>query len=287
MISQIEEYLKWIEVDKSPQTLKLYRESVTKLINFFGPNDFEDIKKITTKQLRDFQYHLKSSMKETSVNSYMRPVKAMFNWFVKNEYLEKSPANRIDEMKTPKKTQEFLSEEEQSMLMNVCKTTEDRLIVAILVSIGLRRDELCGLKLSDYNGNSVRVKGKGDKERVLPLQDDVRELLDQYIIWRTKKYGNKTDALIVSRKGDHYRGDSIYKKLKCLLKQSGIDEDKVDRIHPHSLRHTCSANLLSDGVSIYVVSEILGHADISTTMIYSHLHNSAMETAIKSQRSIL
>lgn len=287
MISQIEEYLMWVEADKSPQTLKLYRESTNRFLKFFEPQSFEDIEEITTKQLRDFQYHLRASMKESSVNSYMRPIKAMFNWFVKNEYLEKSPANRIDEMKTPKKTQEFLSEEEQSMLMNVCKTTEDRLIIAIMVSMGLRREELCRLKISDYNGSTIRIKGKGDKERVLPLQDDVKDLLNTYIKWRNRKYGSKTDALIVSRKGGHYRGDSIYKKLKTLLNRSGIDEDKIDRIHPHSLRHTCAANLLSNNVSIYTVSNILGHADISTTMIYSHLHTSALETAIKNQKSIL
>jgi integrase/recombinase XerC len=287
MISEIEEYLKWIEMDKSPQTLRLYKNSIDRFLIFFEPQSFEDIKKITSKQMRELQYHLKSTMKESSVNSYMRPIKAMFNWLVKNEYLEKSPANKIDEMKVPKKSQDFLSEEEQILLMNACDTIEDKLVVAILVTMGLRREELCSLCLNDYDGKKIRILGKGNKERDIPVPDDVKVLLDNYIVWRNKKYKNTTNALIVSRKGDHYRGDSIYNKLKNLLVKSGLSEDRVDKIHPHSMRHTCSANLLSSGVSIYTVSKILGHANISTTLIYSHLHENALETAINSQKSIL
>jgi len=155
------------------------------------------------------------------------------------------------------------------------------------LTTAIRREELCTLTLRHYDGIHIIVEGKGSKQRKLALQPAIANLLNEYLEERNKKYGNTTNALIVSNKGDRYSGDAILKKVKTVLKKAGLSEDRIDAIHTHSLRHTCIANLLSNNVDIYTCSKILGHASLQTSLRYSHLHEGAMDSALQNQRSVI
>lgn len=287
-IPEIEEYLSFLKMSKSSNTVTVYNTAIKKLFDFLKINDLEDISKVSPKDIRNHQDHLsKSGLSPSSVNTNIRPIRAMFNWLVENEYLEKSPLAKVKDLVTKKKVPAFLTEDEQDKVVDACDNITDRVIMAIFLSSGLRRNEVCALKLSDFNGTHILVSGKGNKERSLRLQDVVIDLLNTYLKYRMKKYGNKTDALIVSKMSKPYTGSMLYKKTKAILKKAGLPEDRIEKIHPHSLRHTFCANFLSAGNDIFMAQNALGHSDIKTTMIYAHLNRGALDNAMEKNRQIL
>lgn len=288
MINEVEEYFNVLAMDKSEHTLRSYRTAWKKLSEFLNIETFEDIVNIKSDDIRKHQLNLKDQgISHASINTNIRPLRAMFNWFVENEYLDKNPFDRVKDLKTEKKVLAFLSEDEQEQIVNACRDDIlDLLIFAILISTGLRREELCQLDLDDYDGQHLLIHGKGNKERVLALQDPIILLLDQYLETRIRKHGNR-GALLISRQSDRFTGDGIYCRIKSILKKAGLPDDRIEQIHPHSLRHSFVANMLQAGNDIYVTSRGLGHANIETTMKYAHIHGATLDKAIKNQRSIL
>lgn len=287
-IQEIDEWIDTIKIDKSKHTLTMYQSALNKLFEYNKIKSFDDIKKITSSDIRNFQKYLKESgLQESSVNSNIRPIRSMFNWLVYNEYLEKSPMIKIKDLKCAKKEREFLSEDEQEKIILSCDKIQDRLILALLITTGIRRDELCRLSLKDFDGTHILVHGKGKKERSLRLQDDVIQLMNLYIEHRNKKFGDGTDALVVSSYGNHYTGNAIYKKIKTVMKKAGLPEDRIEKIHPHSCRHSFVANMLDGGADIFVVSNALGHSKLEiTSNIYGHIHSKTMDRAMMNQKSI-
>lgn len=287
-IDQVDEYFNVLSTDKSEHTIRSYHNAVRKLFDFLDIKTFDNIMAIKSDDIRKHQVNMKSKgISHPSINTNIRPLRAMFNWFVENEYLNKSPFDKVKDLRTEKKVVEFLSEFEQEQIVHACrKNIIDLLIFSILISTGIRRDELCQLNTEDYDGEHILIHGKGNKERKLILQDPIVNLLDKYLDLRLKKYGKQFQPLILSKAG-RFTGGAIYDRIKSILVKAGLPEDRVDEIHPHSLRHSFVANMLEAGNDIYVTSRSLGHQNIETTMKYAHLHGSTMDKAIKNQRSIL
>lgn len=283
MIAEIEEYIELISMDHSPNTIRLYKNAISKLLEKLSIQNFDQILALKPVDIRKYQNILLKEMCASSVNSNIRPLKAMFNWMVENEMISKSPLKGIKELKTSKKEPIFLTDEEQEKIVGACKTKEELLIVGILISTGIRRDELCKITKKDYNGTHILVHGKGNKERTLALQDEVITLLEDYLASRK----DNCEALIVSRLKKPFRGGGIYKKVKSILGKAGIDEDRMEKITPHKLRHTFVANMLDNGADIYTCQMGLGHSSIKTTMRYAHLKNSTLDRFLKSQKPIL
>ena len=286
MISEVQEYFDTLKMDKSPHTIRAYLASVNMLLSFFQVNSIEDLEKITPKDLRKFQEHLRQNGSELStINARLRPIKAMYNWLLENEYIETMP--KIKELKTPKKITHFLSEEEVSLMIKGAKNDLDKLIIALLITTGLRRNELITLKLSDYDGTHIIVNGKGNKQRKLILQKDVKDLLDKWIVKRNAKYGNKLDYIFISKSSTKFNGASILDKVKSVMSNAGFSEERIKQIHTHSLRHTFVANLFESGADIYAAKMALGHQQLSTTQIYAHLRNTALDRALNNMKSIV
>lgn len=286
MIPEIQEYLDSLKIDKSEHTVRAYSTSVNMLLNFLKVKTIEEFSLVTSKELRAFQEHLKNNGSSLStINSRLRPIKAMYNWLQSNEYIENVP--KIKELKTPKKITHFLSEEEVSYMLKGCKNDLDRLIIALLVTTGLRRAELINLKLSDYDGTHIIVNGKGNKQRKLILQKEIKEMLDKWIETRNKKYGNKLENIFISKSRTKFNGSSILDKVKYIMRNSGFSEERISQIHTHSLRHTFVANLFESGADIYAAKMALGHQQLSTTQIYAHLRNTALDKAMSNMKSIM
>ena len=287
-IEQIDEYFTLLAMDKSPHTIVSYQGSIDKLFKFLNVITFDDVKKITSGDIRLHQANLKSGgMSFSSINTNIRPLRAMFNWLVENDYMKKTPIEKVKDLKEPKKIRDFLTDEEQLSMIGACKKESDRLIISLFLTTGMRRDELCKLKLNSYDGSHILIEGKGSKQRKLALMPEVILLLNKYLEYRNKKYGNSTDALIVSTSGNHFTGDAIYKKVKNILNLAGLSEDRIEAIHTHSLRHSFVARLFDSGVDIYSVQRLCGHANLSSTMIYSHISNKALDKTLLNQKSIL
>ena len=286
-IQEINEYLNTIKLDKSQHTLVSYTTAIEKFIDNFGINNFEDIKTIVPSQCREHQSRLRETLSASSVNAKVRPLKAMYNWFLTNEYIESNPWAKVKELKVPKKLVAFLSEDEIYAILRSCSRLEDKLILSLLITTGLRRNELSSLKLSDYNGTHIIVNGKGAKQRKLALMPDVCGLMNEYIIKRNKKHGDSIPYLFVSKNRSRFSGDAIRMKVKSAMVRAGFSEERIKEIHTHSLRHTFVANLFESGADIYAAKAALGHQNLSTTQIYAHLRNSALDNALLRQKSFL
>lgn len=287
-IPQIKEYIDGLKIDKSIHTIRTYTTAINMLLDFIKVNNFSEFSKITSQDLRKFQIYLKENGScHSTINSRLRPIKAMFNWMIENEYMESSPSKNVKNLKPPKIEPPFLSEEEVSEMIGACRNDKDKLIIALLVETGIRRNELVTLKLSDYDGQHITVHGKGNKERTLILKDDVIELLDKWIEKRNKKYGNDIEYIFISNLGCQYNGGSILDKVKNIMHRANFTEDRISQIHTHSLRHTFTANLFESGADIFVAQRALGHENLATTQRYAHLRNSALDRAMTNMKSVL
>lgn len=287
-IKEIKEYFDYLKLDKSKNTIRSYATAIDLFLEFSKINNFLELKKITSQDLRNFQMYLKNSgVSLSSINARIRPIKAMLNWMVDNSYIEVSPAYRLKDLKVGKKIPAFLSEEEVDVMINACKNDLDKLIVALLVTTGLRREELTSLRLKDYDGLHITVNGKGNKQRVLILQEDVVKLMNKWIEKRNKKYGKINDYIFVSKAKTKFDGSSILRKIKSIMRDGGFEDERIKQIHTHSLRHTFVANLFEYGADIYTAQVALGHENLTTTQIYSHLRNSALDKSMLNMKPVL
>lgn len=288
MIAEIEQYMATVKIDKSIHTVSSYTTAIKKFVDNMNIISFDDLKNITPVQCRNHQGILRQTLSASSTNANIRPLRAMYNWFVENEYMEVSPWSKVKDLKQPKTIPNFLTEEEVGLMIGACENIKEKLIIALLITTGLRRNELISLKMSDVVGNHILINGKGNKQRRLVLQPGVLDLLKKYMEKRIKKYGTDSPYLLLSNGGKRpYAGVSIACKIKSIMKRAGFTEERMAEIHTHSLRHTFVANLFESGADIYAAQSALGHSNLNTTQRYAHLRNSALDNAMLKQKSIL
>jgi site-specific recombinase XerD len=187
-------------------------------------------------------------------------------------------------LKTSKKNLPYLSEEEVALMISACEDTEEKLIIAMLVSMGLRRSELTNIKIEDISFNQINVMGKGSKNRSVFFQDDVYELFEKFL--KERKDSN-FEYLFRSKMGSKYAENSINEMVKRIARQAGIDPERIENISCHTFRRTFATNLVENGTDIRVIQGALGHANIATTMKYANLRNSAVEKAMTNQKRIV
>jgi site-specific recombinase XerD len=285
MIAEIQEYLNTVKMDKSEHTVRSYEYAIKLFLDFIQAKDFSDIEKVTSAKCREFQSHLMEDKAKSSINAYVRPLKALFNWLIENEYLTVTPFGKVKYLKTAKVMPVFLSEEEISAMINACKNVEEEFIFTLMLTTGLRRNELVKLKLVDIEDNHILVHGKGSKDRRLILQPAVVALMKDYLDYRNTKYSDKSEYLLVSKMSCGYSGESIRQKIQRIGERAGLSPERLEKIHPHTLRHTFATNLVGSGADIRIVQGALGHANLNTTMIYAHLRDSALDNAMLNVKS--
>jgi integrase/recombinase XerD len=286
-IAEVKEYLQTLELDKSKFTIDSYKIAINKFFTYMKIESKENLDCLVASDFRNYQAWLKETgLKASSINAYSRPLKALFNWMVENEYLEKNPMDKVKAMKEKKEMLAFFTEEETSTFLSACDL-EEKAMFAIFFSTGLRRNELASLKLSDIDMYTILVSnGKGDKERTVYMPEDVYDVFLDYLEWRNKKYGMEIPYAFVSKARRNYTGESIRMKFKTIMKKAGFSEKRISELHPHSTRHTFCANLIEGGVDLKVAQVALGHADLAiTSKIYAHVRNSAVEKAMRNQKS--
>jgi integrase/recombinase XerD len=292
-IKQVEDYFSFMEMDKSEHTIRSYVSATERFFDYMQIKSLEDIKKITSSNCREYIKNLKDSgLGNSSINAHIRDLKAIFNWMRKEECLEKSPFDNIKLLQMGEREPIFLSIEEAEKVIASCKRLEDKAIVSLLLTTGMRREEIVDLTLAGYNGTHVTFIGKGNKQRTLPLFPEVIELLDKYIKIRNKKYGDTYKCLFVSKsckiynRDGRFSGEAIRSKVKHACKMAGFSEDRINELSTHKLRHTFAVILMSTTDDIRIAQEALGHSDIKTTMKYAHLLNKKFDNAILNQPNL-
>ncbi|NLB92365.1 MAG: tyrosine-type recombinase/integrase, partial [Bacteroidales bacterium] len=202
-------------------------------------------------------------------------VKAFFRFLMKNEIIETNPFIDVPLPKVRKKLPYFLNESSLHHLLDDgffpddFEGVRDKLIITLLYGTGIRRAELLQLKDNSFDRKNklVRVMGKRRKERIVPYPESVNLVLEQYIEIRNREIGTSRDALLVTEKGEPVYEKLIYRTVQKYLEQVTSLEKKS----PHVIRHSYATHLLNRGADLNAVKELLGHANLSATQIYTHM----------------
>ena len=283
-------YQNYLQIEKSlsKNTVDGYCRDIKKLNNFFNGND--DKKKIEDVNYQDFQNYL-SYLNDLKINarSQSRVISSMrsfFKFLILEKIIKENPTELLENPKTGKKLPEFLTIEEIELLVNQIdrskKEGERNLaIIEVLYGCGLRVTELIELKISEiyWEEGFIRIIGKGNKERLVPLGKIASKHLKIYlneIRVQQKVKDLFVDHVFINKNGSKISRVMIFKIVKKLTEKAGIQKN----ISPHSLRHSFATHLVQGGADLRSVQEMLGHQSITTTEIYTHLDKNYLKQAI-------
>ncbi len=275
----IDDFLKYLELElnRSRLTVDAYGRDLREFAEFLGKDaDMQDAESVTTADIRAWLAQMsRNGLSPRSLRRKTQATRAFFRWIQKQGLISKNPASEVQLPKIGRKLPEFVREQEMEDLLDTpilggdpALNIRNKLIVNILYSCGIRRDELAKITDADvdFHAKEIRVHGKRDKTRIIPVAD---ELLADIREWQTIRDGMYTfpapAPLICSKRGK-LSGKAIYEIVHKLLITTGATHKS-----PHSLRHTFATSLLNGGAEINSVKELLGHASLQSTQIYTHL----------------
>jgi Site-specific recombinase XerD len=202
---------------------------------------------------------------------------------VKTKLLDENPVADIDSPKVPQTLPKYLSLDDSRALLSAVNgpnKERDYCILLIFLSCGLRISELIGLNFNDITSDALRVRGKGNKERVVFLNDACMSAISTYLELRKtlKPDPRSANALFLSRNGNRISRTSVHEMIKKRLLEASVDRDGISA---HKLRHTAATLMLQGGVDIRTLQELLGHEHLNTTQIYTHIENESLRDAAK------
>lgn len=261
----------------SINTFEAYQRDCAKFFNFMNENYPEiNIHTVEVKHLEEFLWQI--NLKNSSARRIISGIKAYFKFLVLTDRLDNNPCELLETSRIEKLLPVVLSHEEiQKMLSVIDKSTyhgfRDSVIIEVLYACGLRISELLNLKKGDiyFKHEYIKVLGKGNKERLVPIGEKALQLLDLYIRnhrSKLKKIDQKCkDIVFLNRRGRKLTRQYVFLAIKTAAQQAEIKKN----IHPHILRHSFASALIQGGANLIVVKEMMGHASIVSTEIYTHL----------------
>ena len=215
-------------------------------------------------------------------------IKSFFNFMLLNDLISSSPAELVEAPKAGRKLPDTLSVDEIDRLIgsidpSTCKGLRDRAILEVLYSCGVRVSELCDLKIGDlfFGEGYIRIIGKGDKQRLVPVSGIARDRIQLYLETRRDERSNEA-TLFLNNRGGRLTRVMIFTIIKQAALRAGIDK----RISPHTFRHSFATHLLEGGANIRQVQELLGHENILTTEIYTHLDSSHLRETLEAHMQL-
>ena len=263
----------------SQNTVASYCSDVEKFLQFYGGR-IEDV------SVADIEEYFKSrdALSERSQARVLSSLKSFFDWLVIDKVIKDNPCDKVDAPKIGRYLPDVLSEEEVSAIIDSVETktwqnVRDKAILEILYGCGLRVSEAVGLRISCVflKEGFIRVIGKGNKERLVPLGEMAVEAVETYLEVRPEPADtDSSDFLFLNRFGRSLSRVSMFTMIKKQALAAGIRKE----ISPHTFRHSFATHLLEHGADLRVVQEMLGHESISTTEIYTHIDNSTWQKEI-------
>ena len=279
MDTHFEDYLTMLRVERnlSPRTLEAYQRDLKHYLSFIVDKDIISLSNISQMHIREYIRSLnKKGLAASSIARIFSSIRSYHKFLSAENYVDENPTLILTSPKAPKKLPYVLMEEEISSIINaVVKTFQyskrDKAIIEMLYSCGLRVSELCALSLNNLylNDDMIRIMGKGSKERLLPVGGRAKNFLNDYLIHcRPGIQKDKgSSSVFLSRNGNPLTRAMINNILRKWSQVAGISKS----VSPHTLRHSFATHLLEGGADLRFVQALLGHSDISTTQIYTHL----------------
>ena len=277
LIQEFSDYLR-IEKRNSPHTVSAYRRDLSRFSAEFAG---QKVDSVTTANIRDFLISLREQgLSPASVARSLSSIKSFFKYLCQDKQFQDNPAEILETPKRWRKLPDVLSSEDVDNLLK-CPDLEsvlglrDKAMLEILYASGLRVSELINLQVSqlDMQVGYLRTLGKGSKERIVPIGAMAKRAVENYILnsrpalVSSRKDGGKSEQLFVTRRGRGMTRQGFWKLLKGYVAQANIRAS----VSPHTLRHAFATHLLERGADLRSVQQMLGHSDISTTQIYTHI----------------
>lgn len=258
------------EKDVSPHTMRAYTKDLEEFLSFTDKKP-QDIDNLDIRGFLASLYYRK--LKKSSIARKLATIRSFFKYLHREGIVKKNPAKLVSSPKVPKSLPRFLTVDEAFALMNSPKgdtfqASRDKAILELLYSSGLRVSELTTLDINDFDikESLVRVKGKGKKERIIPIGSKAVEAMENYLPERIllKK---KSQALFLNNRG----GRLTQRSIRRIVDKYGRMIALKGHLSPHALRHTFATHLLHGGADLRAIQELLGHSSLSTTQKYTHV----------------
>ncbi|CRF31449.1 Tyrosine recombinase XerD [Brachyspira suanatina] len=280
-------YLNYEAVEKglSSNTLESYKRDIVIYLDFLSRNK-KSILKATRKDIEKFLSERKEQgSKSRTVARNKVSIVNLYKFLVMENYISKNPTDNLEVIRLKRVLPESLTDTEVDDLLAVHnektdKGLRDKAIFELMYSSGLRVSEICSLKIDDifFEGKYLKICGKGKRERIVPINDRALDILQRYI--QTSRVimvkGKKTSELFLNFRGDKISRVGIWKIVKEAMKKSKIEKN----IYPHTLRHSFATHLIQHGADLRAVQRMLGHSDITTTEIYTHVDSTHLKKQI-------
>ena len=267
----------WIEKGLSQNTLDSYRSDLEQFSKWLEKNNLSYIKTSKKEILSYLSFLFQKGLGSKTVARKLSSLKSFFRYLVFKSIIQNDPSSEVETPKLLKSIPKSISEKEvEALLAAPDEKTDiglrDKTMIETLYSCGLRISELTNLELLNLNLRQgvIRVIGKGQKERLVPMGDQLIALLELYISSSRKNLLNKrhSDFLFLSTRGQRMTRQSFWHRIKHYCLASGFEPDKIS---PHVLRHAFATHLLNNGADLRVVQLLLGHSDLNTTQIYTEV----------------
>ena len=280
----IKDYLEYIKYERrlSENTYNSYKLDLDKYFLYLNELGINSIKKITKDIIKKYFSELKDNgLSDKSLARKLTTIKNFHSFLYNHEYIDTDVSVSIERPKLRKTLPKVLTIDEVDRLLDVETVTvfdyRDKAMLELMYATGLRVSELLNLTLNDIDLENciIRCVGKGSKERMIPIGEYVLSSMNNYLERRPKLYIMKRDEhLFLNNHGKGLSRSSFFKMIKKRLKICNINVD----VSPHTLRHSFATHMIEYGSDLRVVQELLGHSDISTTRIYTHISNQKVRT---------
>lgn len=277
----IREYMKMLKVERNlaRNSLESYQRDLNQYHDFLENNlNVKSIRKTTLGDIRSYIRHLNDkAMSANSIKRAISSIRTYYNFLSAEGKMKDNPAQLLDTPKVPQKLPNVLTIQEIDMILSIIPNNKpmslrDLAIFEMMYSCGLRVTELCDFKTTDilWDSEMIRVQGKGDKQRFIPVGPIAHDNLNNYLKNERPSLADKNhnvSEVFLSKNGLKLTRMMIWVLLKKWTEASGLEKE----VSPHTLRHSFATHLLEGGADLRSVQEMLGHTDITTTQIYTHL----------------
>ncbi|MDD3149196.1 MAG: tyrosine recombinase [Candidatus Gastranaerophilales bacterium] len=273
MLNALSEYIEYLHIERglSENTEQAYRRDLTAFIDFLDKNSIKSLNDIARTSVNSYIRHLRlKNYAPTTITRQIASLRGWFKWMAANEIISHNPTVSLEHPKLSRHLPKVLTTKEIDEILSQKLTTLEKAVFELLYAAGLRVSELVNLSINSVNIDSgyVRCFGKGSKERLVPIGDAAKLALNKYLENREyilKKNNLTTEQFFVDEKGKKIVRQEIYHLIKKLGKYVN------KHITPHTVRHSFATHLLENGADLRIVQELLGHSDVSTTQLYTHV----------------
>lgn len=270
----LDEFIMYLGVQKrfSEHTCLAYRKDLEQFHEFAGINTEQELTEVNSRLVRGWVVAMMDeAYSATSVNRKLSALRTYFRWLLRNRKVESNPVSKVHGPKNEKRLPSFVPKREMDpvridqLFADDFEGVRDRLMFEMLYQTGMRSAELQHLKDGDVRTDSVKVLGKRNKERLVPISKELNQLVVRYLRLRAEIV-REDDSFFVLNSGKKLYPTFVYRKINNYLGKA----TELKKKSPHVLRHTFATHMLNNGAGLEVLKELLGHANLSATQIYTH-----------------